>query len=43
MTFKNIQQLVELGHGANLPSNKNNYAYQFKRYCYNDIGNYLHF
>lgn len=24
MTFKNIQQLVELGHGAKLPSNKNN-------------------
>jgi hypothetical protein len=24
MTFKNIQQLVELGHGSNLPNNKNN-------------------
>jgi hypothetical protein len=24
MTLKNIQQLVELGHGAKLPSNKNN-------------------
>lgn len=24
MTFKNIQQLVELGHGSKLPSNKNN-------------------
>ena len=24
MTFKNVRQLIELGHGANLPKNKNN-------------------
>jgi len=24
MTFKNVQQLIELGHGSNLPNNKNN-------------------
>jgi hypothetical protein len=24
MTFKNVQQLIELGHGTNLPHNKNN-------------------
>jgi hypothetical protein len=24
MTFKNVQQLIELGHGANLSNNKNN-------------------
>ena len=24
MTFKNVQQLIELGHGAHLPNNKNN-------------------
>jgi hypothetical protein len=24
MTFKNVQQLIELGYGTNLPNNKNN-------------------
>jgi hypothetical protein len=24
ITFKNVQQLIELGHGAHLPNNKNN-------------------
>jgi hypothetical protein len=25
MTFKNIQQLIELGYGNNLPNNKNKF------------------
>jgi hypothetical protein len=24
MTFKNVQQLIQLGYGSKLPSNKNN-------------------